>query len=236
MAKKKCKQCGQSFDVPEWRKSLAKYCGYECANLGRTTKKNVKKPRKCAGCGEKYLPTTWNQKWCSRECFQKHSKTGPRSKARTCPVCKKKFQSVRKEAKFCSRKCGAQGKRGRSKKTYKGGGVSDHTCDILWAKVIKKKAGNKCEYCGKTTTLNSHHIFSRSNRATRWCRDNGVCLCVSHHVFGNMSAHKAPIEFVEWLKEKRGEEWYEMLRQKAKTTVRKPNKQQIKTELERELE
>jgi len=100
------------------------------------------------------------------------------------------------------------------------------TLDSLWAKVIKQRANNRCEYCGKTTTLNSHHIFSRSNMGTRWSPENGVCLCVSHHVFGSMSAHKAPVEFVLWLKEKRGDEWFEALRIKAKS-ICKPDK--IKT-------
>ena len=80
--------------------------------------------------------------------------------------------------------------------------------------------------------LNSHHIFSRINFATRWDINNGVCLCVSHHIFGKLSAHKAPIEFVEWLKEKRGEKWYNTLRQNAKATARKIDKTAIKTELE----
>jgi hypothetical protein len=124
---------------------------------------------------------------------------------------------------------------GRTKAAKSNGKVSDKRLDDLWAKAVKKRARSRCEYCGKTTTLNSHHIFSRSNRATRWDVNNGVCLCVAHHVFGNMSAHKAPIEFVEWLKEKRGERWYDTLRQKAKTVARKPDKQQIREELERYL-
>jgi len=90
--------------------------------------------------------------------------------------------------------------------------------DELWAEVIKIKANHKCEYCGKESYLNSHHIFSRSNHSTRWDIDNGVCLCVGHHVFSSkFSAHKAPAEFIEWIKDYRGEEWYNRLRVKAKT-------------------
>lgn len=88
--------------------------------------------------------------------------------------------------------------------------------DDKWSLEVKERAGHKCEYCGKTTTLNSHHIFSRSNRAVRHDLDNGVCLCVCHHTFcSNFSAHKTPTEFVEWIKEKRGKEWYQRLRTKA---------------------
>lgn len=76
-------------------------------------------------------------------------------------------------------------------------------------------AGNRCEFCGSTKRLNAHHIFSRSNFTVRWDIDNGVCLCVSHHTFGNQSFHKSPAEMLEWIREKRGEEWYEGLRKKA---------------------
>ena len=87
--------------------------------------------------------------------------------------------------------------------------------DKLWAILVKLQVGGKCERCGSTEHLNSHHIFSRSNLSVRWDLDNGVCLCVGHHTFGRWSAHKAPIWFIEWIKEKRGIEWYERLRVKA---------------------
>lgn len=89
-------------------------------------------------------------------------------------------------------------------------------CDKLWKEIIKKRAGFQCEYCGKRQNLNSHHIYSRSNFAVRWDLDNGICLCISHHTFNiNFSAHKTPLEFIEWVKEKRGEEWYQRLKEKA---------------------
>ena len=71
----------------------------------------------------------------------------------------------------------------------------DKKLDDAWAKLVKLKAGNKCEYCGKTDRLNSHHVYSRSNRSVRWDIDNGYSLCVGHHVFGNFSAHKSPLDF-----------------------------------------
>jgi len=89
--------------------------------------------------------------------------------------------------------------------------------DDLWSLLVKAKAKNRCEVCGKQSPLNSHHIFSRSNKSVRWNDNNGVCLCVGHHVFGNFSAHKAPADFIEWIKEVRGEEWYKELRKKANT-------------------
>ncbi len=102
--------------------------------------------------------------------------------------------------------------------------------DKLWAEIVKIRAGYKCEYCGRKDTLNSHHLFSRSSMGMRWNIQNGCCLCVSHHVFGNFSAHKSPFEFVEWIKEKRGEEWYKQLRRQAQE-IYKPNYIAIKAGL-----
>jgi hypothetical protein len=71
---------------------------------------------------------------------------------------------------------------------------------------------------------------------TRWDLANGVCLCVLHHVFGKFSAHKAPIEFAEWLKERRSEEWYSTLRRKASGVYLKPDLLIIRDNLKAEIE
>lgn len=95
----------------------------------------------------------------------------------------------------------------------------DNKLDEAWSKKVKEVAGNKCEYCGKTAMLNSHHIFSRSNKSVRWDVENGVCLCVGHHTFSSVfSAHKTPLEFIEWLKSHRGEQRLNELRIKANTS------------------
>ena len=89
-------------------------------------------------------------------------------------------------------------------------------CDTLWAEITKKRAGFRCEYCGETHYLNSHHIFSRSNKSTRWDLNNACVLCPAHHTFSStFSAHKTSVEFVEWIKQKRGEKWYQELRKHA---------------------
>ncbi len=94
----------------------------------------------------------------------------------------------------------------------------DGKLDEAWSLLVKLAAGMKCEYCGKTTTLNSHHIYSRSKRSTRWALINGICLCVSHHTFNSgFSAHKTPLEFIEWLKDYKGEEFMEKLTRQAHT-------------------
>ena len=107
--------------------------------------------------------------------------------------------------------------------------------DKLWAEAVKLRADNKCEWCGKMSGLNSHHIFSRSNRTVRHDPDNGVCLCVSHHVFGNQSAHKSPVEFIEWLRNRRGEAWYEVLRGRANIISKNIDYEAVREELISEI-
>ncbi len=205
-----CKECGKKFKVKRWRNNTAKYCSYECAIKGRTTSKAYSKERTCKKCGKKYFPTQWNQQYCSRECF---TLTVRKREKINCPTCGKLFTQTRVSSKYCSRKCSEPFE--SKKTTYK----KDYT-DLLWANLVKLKAGNICEYCGNPNTLNSHHIFSRSNMSLRWDINNGICLCALHHVLGLFSAHKAPLEFAEWLKDKRGDEWYNSLKEKSKQVVK----------------
>ena len=95
--------------------------------------------------------------------------------------------------------------------------IKDNELDCLWS--LKIHAGGRCEVCGGVGRLNAHHVFSRSNKSVRWDLDNGVLLCVSHHVFGQWSAHKNPVEFIEKMRTLRGEKWYKALREKAKKSV-----------------
>lgn len=95
----------------------------------------------------------------------------------------------------------------------------DGKLDIAWSMLVKLRAGMKCEIpnCHKTV-LNSHHIYSRSKRSTRWDVLNGICLCVGHHTFSSkFSAHKTVLEFVEFLYEYKGTDYIDRLRLKANT-------------------
>ena len=92
----------------------------------------------------------------------------------------------------------------------------DKKLDDAWSLLVKLKAGNKCEYCGSIKRqLHSHHIFTRSRKATRWDTMNGIALCAYHHVLGNFSAHKSPLEFTDWLYEYKGKQFIDMLRVKS---------------------
>ena len=115
----------------------------------------------------------------------------------------------------------------------------DGKLDIAWSKLVKLRAGNKCEYCGKRTYLNSHHIYSRSKKSTRWDVKNGICLCVGHHTFSStFSAHKTGYEFAKWLDRYKGKEFMELLTIKANqiSKLHKFEKEILLKELQKEIE
>lgn len=70
---------------------------------------------------------------------------------------------------------------------------SDRQLMALWQRVVKLRAKERCEVCGKTEYLNAHHIFSKSHRSTRYDPDNGMALCSGHHSLNNDSVHKDPM-------------------------------------------
>jgi len=83
--------------------------------------------------------------------------------------------------------------------------------DELFREIIKKR-DRICRKCGKTSQLQVAHIFSRAKRSVRWDTDNGVLLCLRHHLFW---AHKNPIEFADWVKEQLGAETFAILKMRA---------------------
>ena len=150
----------------------------------------------------------------------KYTKTGQTKKTtrthRVCSGCKTK-RLIKFYEKPTSLKCDDCKRKAKRVKKQSSKGYLEAKQDTVWANFIKDNAGRKCEYCGKTENLNAHHIFSRSNKQVRHDLDNGISLCSGHHVLlSTFSAHKTPAEFIEWIKEYRGIEWYERLRAKAR--------------------
>lgn len=77
-------------------------------------------------------------------------------------------------------------------------------CYHLWNKLVKDKAGNKCEHCGKTKRLNAHHIEGYiTNKGLRYEARNGLCLCPRCHKFGWFSAHNSFVFMYLIMTEKR---------------------------------
>lgn len=85
--------------------------------------------------------------------------------------------------------------------------------DDAWSKLVKLRAGMKCEVqrCGKTD-LQSHHIFGRRSKSVRWDAMNGLCLCSWHHTLNSkFSAHATPVTFNKWLEDTKGADFIELL-------------------------
>lgn len=232
-----CLNCGKSFYVPLCRTLLAKYCSPKCLSEHKRTKRNLNNKRICKGCKKEYIPVSWYQKFCTRECSYLFRR---KKSLRSCAVCGKEFYPSRQTTKFCSPECHVKfrppGKKRKDWDQFPKKGKNNYL-DNLWKEVIYKNSNYQCEYCGKKKSLNAHHIFSRSNYSTRWLPENGIALCVGCHIFGNFSAHKSPIEFIEWLKARRGDNWYEELRQRARPFVFNLDelKETIKVRLQGEL-
>lgn len=83
------------------------------------------------------------------------------------------------------------------------------SCDKLWGRLVKARAGDVCERCGTPAdpenpwAFHAHHaIYRRTNYRLRFEPLNGVALCARCHD----RAHAAPVDFVDWLREHRGED------------------------------
>jgi hypothetical protein len=108
--------------------------------------------------------------------------------------------------------------------------IQNKLLDTLWSKAVKILDNNKCVHCGSSEHLNSHHIIGRRNFAVRWEVINGVTLCPKCHVYSSkFSAHQTPTIFTDWIKEKKGLDWYDELIELSNTI--KPNKERLLVEL-----
>ena len=104
-------------------------------------------------------------------------------------------------------------------------------CDKLWSEIIRSIG--YCEMCGSNQNLQAHHIMGRINYSLRWDLRNGICLDASCHTFSRNSAHNSPLEFAEWFKANRPED-YEYLLSKKNLLV-KPDYEQILNYLQSEV-
>jgi len=54
--------------------------------------------------------------------------------------------------------------------------------DVIWAKIVKLRAGNKCVLCGSVDRLEAHHMITKGSCAfLRYSLENGVCNCGRCH-------------------------------------------------------
>lgn len=109
------------------------------------------------------------------------------------------------------------------KKEKKQNSISSLTkkADILWSECVKIRDWYKCVYCGKKEYLNSHHLFTRARKATRWDIVNWLTLCSGHHTLSsNFSAHQTPLEFFEWFENRVWRTWIDELARKSRRALK----------------
>lgn len=135
--------------------------------------------------------------------------------SKSCPNCRLKSLYKPKGVKMASELNKVPVSREKHTKTKP---KIDKRLDTAWSKLIKLKSGGKCAVCGTDRSLNSHHIYSRAKMSLRWSVNNGICLCVNHHIGVKFSAHKTPIEFNDWMINKFGSELMDELKIMAHTS------------------
>ncbi len=139
-------------------------------------------------------------------------------------------------SRFCSKSCRLDFTRAKAreekekvkvrktkKREKKANGITSLTkrADALWSECVKINYNHQCQYCGKKEYLNSHHLFTRSRKSTRWDIENGICLCSGHHTLSSsFSAHQTWLEFFEWLEGIRWRDWIDELSKKSQKIVK----------------
>lgn len=72
-----------------------------------------------------------------------------------------------------------------------------------WSQAVRQRDSNQCQICGDTSFLNAHHLFPKEAKMYNYLMydiDNGITLCSGHHKFSyQISPHKNPLMFVNWL-------------------------------------
>lgn len=81
-------------------------------------------------------------------------------------------------------------------------------CDELVRKLTFIRDNGKCIICDSIKLPNAHHLINRHHYGTRWEYQGQVLLCSLHHKFSKiMSAHGTPINFSEWLRINRPDQY-----------------------------
>jgi 5-methylcytosine-specific restriction endonuclease McrA len=169
---------------------------------------------RCKSCKIKIEKGKETVDWISVFCCKSHKNEYNRAKVR---VVKEKVKVKKEKIKK---------KRAESVSTL------TKTADKLWSELIKIQGGNKCAYCGTTEYLNSHHLFTRSRRATRWDLENWITLCSGHHTLSSeFSAHQTSLEFFLWIEELKWREFIEKISKRSQQ-ITKVTSEYLQTTIE----
>ena len=165
MATLNCEKCGQAFQAqPSAVARGRRFCSHRCAYNSRPA--TVVGPKPCVHCGKPFA----------------------------------RRPSEMAAARFCSLSCAGKHVRGDRNWLWNGGnaGAREYkdwmrTPDgLAWRRAIIERAGHKCQECGTTDRLVSHHIRAfRDHPEARTDLLNGRCLCVPCHARGHVRIQNA---------------------------------------------
>lgn len=117
--------------------------------------------------------------------------------------------------------------------------IKRDVCDDLFSKLVRERAGWKCESCGKyyeegnRNGLHCSHYFGRRYRGTRWHPDNAWSHCYGCHA----KFEGDPYMFTKWVTERIGCGLVEILRERAYaiTKIKPQDKKAMATHFRAEL-
>ena len=110
--------------------------------------------------------------------------------------------------------------------------------DKLFSEFIRRRAMFEVGGCQRCLTakqdwkeLQCSHFIGRSRKSVRFDEANAIGICGACHIY----FHSRPLEFVEWFKQRLGEEGFNLLLGRARITYPKPDKELIKLYLQERL-
>ncbi len=101
--------------------------------------------------------------------------------------------------------------------------------DVLFSKIIRARAGWRCENCGSDHYVQCCHVVTRSRSNTRTYAPNAFCLCAScHRMFGG-----DPPAWTAFVVDRRGEDGLADIQRRSQLTTKvdwKAERERLKAE------
>ena len=105
---------------------------------------------------------------------------------------------------------GCNKQRNMRKKRLKKISTIRHRLLRMWSVLVRERADNKCEFCGKCNVkIDAHHFLSKEIKdcPLKFEILNGVAVCPFCHKFGIPSFHRDPVRTITWLQKERPERY-----------------------------
>lgn len=169
-----CKYCGKAKKVHTWqiKQGNARFCSRQCGFDSHITKIT----KKCLSCGVEFKVKKnreFTAKYCSLNCYDKHSTNNPFYNKNHTFENRKLMSSIKQDIGISEWKYFTTRERARIM------GTAQYR---RWKETVYERDGYACVWCGATDKLNADHIKSFAfYPELRFDVDNGRTLCVPCH-------------------------------------------------------